>query len=220
MTGHYRARFAASARIPDFSAKDLYFPEIERTRSILSAFINFVKFAEQCQPFVFGLREKSLKAIEERDAVASELAQLKSKLKAAKEQMAKDEPRCDELRKENNSITAHLRATKEIQTGLVTDIEGLKTEKAALIQRKAGPCRVFALLNCILTIMPGIFELRNCHGNRLNNSYPLSDSTISGAYKAHYSHDGHDRNRGQTDRRGSRSKSKGPASQDHHVVQH
>jgi kinetochore protein Nuf2 len=133
-----RTRFAASARIPDFSAKDLSAPDPDRTRSILSAFINFIKFTEQCGPFVSRLREKSTKAMDEREAVSLELTEIETKLQDLKAQMALDQPRCEELKKENAGLTAHLMATKEMQGALVKDIETLKKEKAAVLQRKAG----------------------------------------------------------------------------------
>jgi kinetochore protein Nuf2 len=95
-----------------------------------------VKFVEQCQPFVLRLREGSNKAIEEREEVANELADLQTQLAELKAQRAEDEPRCDVLRSENAAITAHLMATKEMQMALVKDIETLKIEKAGVLQRK------------------------------------------------------------------------------------
>lgn len=59
------------------------------------------------------------------------------KLKVLKEQMAEDEPMCEQLKKENAGITAHLMATKEIQVALVKDIEALKEERAGVLQQKA-----------------------------------------------------------------------------------
>lgn len=79
---YHLTRFANAARIMDFSAKDLYLPDAERTRFILSAFINFVKFAEQCTPFVTNLRDRSTTIIEERERVAQDLAALQHKLGA------------------------------------------------------------------------------------------------------------------------------------------
>ncbi|KAH7913923.1 Nuf2 family-domain-containing protein [Hygrophoropsis aurantiaca] len=133
---YHLTRFANAARIMDFSAKDLYAPEPERTRFILSAFINFVKFAEQCGPFINGLREKATSLIEEREQISQELATMQHKISVLKAQRAKDEPKCEELRLENAAITAHLRATKEVHQSVVKDIETLKIEKASLLSRK------------------------------------------------------------------------------------
>lgn len=68
----------------DFSAKDIHLPDPERTRFILSAFINFVKFAEQCTPFVTNLRDQSSSIIDEREQVAHELTALQHKLNTLK----------------------------------------------------------------------------------------------------------------------------------------
>ncbi|KAF8840994.1 hypothetical protein BDN67DRAFT_967767 [Paxillus ammoniavirescens] len=133
---YHLTRFANAARIMDFSAKDLHLPDPERTRFILSAFINFVKFAEQCAPFISNLRDQSTTVIEEREHLAQELAALQHKLNTLKAQRAKDEPKCEELRAENAAITAHLVATKETTQGVVKDIEALKIEKANVILKK------------------------------------------------------------------------------------
>ena len=68
----------------DFSAKDLSFPEPERTRSIFSAFINLVKFSEQCESFITGLREKSAAVAAERDKTTSDLMQSEEKVQEVK----------------------------------------------------------------------------------------------------------------------------------------
>ncbi|KIO13148.1 hypothetical protein M404DRAFT_992722 [Pisolithus tinctorius Marx 270] len=133
---YHLTRFANAARIMDFSSKDLYNPEPERTRFILSAFINFVKFAEQCTPFTSGLRDKSITVMEEREQVAQELAAVQHKLSALKAQRAKDEPKCEELRTENAAITAHLMVTKETTQKVVKEIEALKVEKASVLSKK------------------------------------------------------------------------------------
>ncbi len=66
--------------MPDFSGKDILTPTAERTRLILSAFINFVKFSEQCMPFVEKLRGKAANLIQERENVSSERARLEAQL--------------------------------------------------------------------------------------------------------------------------------------------
>ncbi|KAG9318295.1 Nuf2 family-domain-containing protein [Chiua virens] len=135
---YHLTRFANAARIMDFSAKDLYLPDPERTRFILSAFINFVKFAEQCTPFITNLRDQSTTIIEEREQVAQELATFQHKLNILKTQRAKDEPKCEELRAENAAITAHLMAAKETSQSVAKGIEALKIDKASIILKKEG----------------------------------------------------------------------------------
>jgi kinetochore protein Nuf2 len=49
---------------------------------------------------------------------------------------AKDEPRCEELRSENSSLTARMFATKEVQGVVVQAVETLKTEKSDVLKRK------------------------------------------------------------------------------------
>ncbi|EIW87189.1 hypothetical protein CONPUDRAFT_161784 [Coniophora puteana RWD-64-598 SS2] len=140
------ARFAAAARITDFSSKDMAYPDAERTRFILSAFINFVKFTEQCEPFVANLRQRAEQVVDEREAAASARAQIEGRLNALKAKRAEDEPRVDALRRENGHLTAHLLATKETTKAISKDIEALKVEKAAVLARKEGVLADTALL--------------------------------------------------------------------------
>ena len=62
----------------DFSARDLYFPESDRMRAILSAFINFIKFSEQNEAFLLRLREQSSALLKERHIVTDETAELET----------------------------------------------------------------------------------------------------------------------------------------------
>lgn len=80
----HRQRFANAAKINDFSSKDLYFPDPDRTRSIFSAFINFIKFSEQSEAFINRLREQSTAVIRERQVVTEEIQDLQEKMEAFK----------------------------------------------------------------------------------------------------------------------------------------
>jgi kinetochore protein Nuf2 len=52
--------------------------------------------------------------------------------------MAEDEPRCEQLREENAALRAKMFATKEFQMSVVQEIENLRAEKTALIERKVS----------------------------------------------------------------------------------
>jgi len=57
-------------------------PERERTIDLLSAFINFIKFTEQCcDSFVKGLRDKSAAMIVERDQVSVALQESQERIR-------------------------------------------------------------------------------------------------------------------------------------------
>ncbi|KAG6816946.1 hypothetical protein H0H87_001461 [Tephrocybe sp. NHM501043] len=144
-----------AARVEDFNAKDIASPERERTLILLSAFINFVKFTEQyCNTFVKDLRDRSEAIIVERAQISEQLAELERNIDALKfvmlslceappdrprpsrAKIAEDEPRCEQLRNENNALRAKMIATKEFQTAAVQEVEKLKAEKNALVKRK------------------------------------------------------------------------------------
>ncbi|PSS30908.1 hypothetical protein PHLCEN_2v2533 [Hermanssonia centrifuga] len=50
--------------------------------------------------------------------------------------LAEDEPRCDELRKENDQLTEYLMNCRERQMGLLETVKSLKQERSGLTQRK------------------------------------------------------------------------------------
>lgn len=77
-------RLADAAKFSDFTAKDLTAPDPSRTRNILSAFINFIKFTEQCQPFINSLRSESARLAEERATVSRQLDITRRELAAAR----------------------------------------------------------------------------------------------------------------------------------------
>jgi len=77
----HRTRFAKAARVEDFSSRDLFSPERERTTILLSAFINFVKFTEQyCDSFLKDLRERSDALIIQRDDAAEQLKEIQERI--------------------------------------------------------------------------------------------------------------------------------------------
>ncbi|KAI0736553.1 Nuf2 family-domain-containing protein [Fomitopsis betulina] len=135
---YHLQRFANAARFHDFTAKDIYAPEPERTRAIFSAFINFVKFCEQCEVFISGLRERSSAVIEERDRVAQRLVETKQKIVSIKAKRAEDEPKCEQLRQENTSMTEQLIKYKETQHAFLEKLEKLKQDIENLLQHKEG----------------------------------------------------------------------------------
>ena len=60
--------------------KDLVFPEPERTRSVLSAIINFIKFCEEREIFLRKLRDQSIAALDEREKLAEQAVELKQRI--------------------------------------------------------------------------------------------------------------------------------------------
>jgi len=63
---------------------DLVSPNFVRTRTILSAIINFGRFSEERLPFVEGLQQQYTKASEERDDLKHEIEEMRQKLDAHK----------------------------------------------------------------------------------------------------------------------------------------
>lgn len=60
--------------------RDLVLPEPERTRNILSAIINFIKFAEERGSFLKKLRDQSISGFEEKERMTHMVAELRQKI--------------------------------------------------------------------------------------------------------------------------------------------
>ncbi|KAH9857774.1 Nuf2 family-domain-containing protein [Lenzites betulinus] len=129
-------RLAHAAKIEDFSAKDLYFPEPDRTRAVFSAFINFIKFTEQSEAFIHRLRNQSTAVVKERQAVLEETEDLEQKMSEFKVKREEDEPKCEALRLENVALMEQVISYKDRQMGLLQDIESSKQQKAGLVAEK------------------------------------------------------------------------------------
>nr|GAT58016.1 predicted protein [Mycena chlorophos] len=131
------ARLARAARSDEFSATDLHAPTKDRTLRHLSAFINFVKFTEQfCYPFVAKLQDSSEKIVHEHERVTRKLNEVTEEINKLKAKMAEDEPKCEQLRAQASELRARLFANKQVQVETVDQVEKLKAEKTALVQRK------------------------------------------------------------------------------------
>jgi len=152
-------RLAHAARVTDFSMKDLVFPESERTRSILSAIINFIKFCEEREVFLKKLRDQSSAALEERKSVAAQVAEMKRKITEIKQQREKDEPRCQELQEENARLTTGLIEAKSAQGSLLNEFNSLKKNKSALSTQRESLVREIELTtNAINSIRSRIVQ--------------------------------------------------------------
>ena len=77
---HGRSRLATAAKVPDFSSKDIFLPTSQRTRIILSAMINFIKFSEQCLPVVQKVRKKAEDLAQESESLTRDHARLETQL--------------------------------------------------------------------------------------------------------------------------------------------
>jgi kinetochore protein Nuf2 len=104
-------------------------------------------------PFVAKVSGKTADLIQERENVSDELSRLEAQLaqlkcdlclpfpqsylkRSYRAKRAEDEPRLHDIRQENASITSQLIAYKDTQGRLLKDVESLKAEKSALVQRK------------------------------------------------------------------------------------
>ncbi|TDL15664.1 hypothetical protein BD410DRAFT_101642 [Rickenella mellea] len=133
---HHIQRIAMAARVQDFSMKDLVAPETQRTRLILSAFVNFIRFAEEREVFLKELRDKSLRTIEERDRMKQQVEELRAAIEKQKLEAEKSRPQCSALKQENEELRKGLLDTKGDLNKVVDEVAELRDKKKALSRQK------------------------------------------------------------------------------------
>ena len=70
------------AKIPDFDLRDIATPEPHRTRSHLSALINFIRFIEEQEPYLSSVRSRSSALVQDRERVAKASFEVQQKVSA------------------------------------------------------------------------------------------------------------------------------------------
>ncbi|KAL5482632.1 NUF2 [Sanghuangporus weigelae] len=144
---HHVQRLCHAARVQDFSMRDLVFPEPERTRNILSAIINFIKFAEERAPFLKKLRDQSSSALEERDQTKQKVEEMRRKIAEIKKQREADEPKRLALRQENEELKKQMVRIKDAKTEVSREVDARKKDKSALSRQKENIQREVELVS-------------------------------------------------------------------------
>ncbi|KAL5501596.1 NUF2 [Sanghuangporus vaninii] len=144
---HHVQRLGHAARVQDFSMRDLVFPEPERTRNILSAIINFIKFAEERAPFLKKLRDQSSSALEERDRTKQKVEEMRQKIAEIKKQREADEPKRLALKQENEELKKRMVRIKDAKTEVSREVDARKKDKSALSRQKENIQREVELVS-------------------------------------------------------------------------
>ncbi|EJC97997.1 uncharacterized protein FOMMEDRAFT_143487 [Fomitiporia mediterranea MF3/22] len=152
---HHVQRLAHMARVQDFSMRDLVFPEPERTRNILSAIINFIKFAEERAPFLKKLRDRSVSALSEKERTAQRVAELKQKIDEIQKQREKDEPRFKALKQENEQLEKVIEAVVLAKHEVAREVDMRKKEKSVLNRQREGIIREVELVTSAINSARG-----------------------------------------------------------------
>ncbi|KAH8114618.1 Nuf2 family-domain-containing protein [Phellopilus nigrolimitatus] len=138
---HHTQRLGHAARVQDLTMRDLVSPEPERTRNIMSAIINFVKFVEERGGFLRKLRDQSTSALEERERMQHKVAELKQKIAEIKKQRQADEPRCLALRKDNDQIGINILAIQNAKAQVSREVDARKKDKSELSRQRENLMR-------------------------------------------------------------------------------
>lgn len=148
-------RLGHAARVENICMRDLIFPEPERTRNILSAIINFIKFAEERGTFLKKLRDQSTSALDERERLTHEIAEIKKKIEEIKTQREADAPRCLQLTEENNKIMARVLELQNARAEVSKEVEARKKDKSALSRQRENLNREIELATTAINTTRG-----------------------------------------------------------------
>lgn len=120
-------------QVPRFSMSDLMRPTAQRTRIILSAVINFMRFHEEQAPLFDQLSEHSQNLAKRRMDIAAKHMALAEELNSIKLYREEQEPEVALLRDENRSLAAELKELKAKGDLLNHEMTKLKQGKADVL---------------------------------------------------------------------------------------
>lgn len=133
--------FYQTCGITDFSLMDMLRPEPARTRKILSAVVNYIRFREQraneLETYVAqaSVKLEELRAAEDENiAISNQITDLKNQLETNVDTNGKSKPSLKELNIYNGKVENELRKLKKIQESLTNEHAQYKNEKHRLIQ--------------------------------------------------------------------------------------
>jgi kinetochore protein Nuf2 len=140
------------AKIPDFDLRDIATPEPHRTRSHLSAFINLIRFIEEQEQYLASIRSRSSALVQDRERVVKATLEIQQKVSAIRcvwplsstsdidttlsAKHKELEPKCEDLRKENEDGKTKLLLLKNLHNKLTKESDQIKQEKAEQRRRK------------------------------------------------------------------------------------
>jgi kinetochore protein Nuf2 len=120
--------------VRDFSLNDIFKPDSDRLRVILSNVINFLRYRacklEQTDALIARgeqTRDAIERLTEENELLAARVAEKRA-------QQKREEPQTEQATRENQQLTEQLRNFKKTQTRVTNDVDKLKEEKKALVR--------------------------------------------------------------------------------------
>ncbi|EGV63207.1 hypothetical protein CANTEDRAFT_130718 [Yamadazyma tenuis ATCC 10573] len=133
--------FFQTCGIYDFSLIDMVRPEPYRTRRILSAVVNFIRFREDRASEIEGLATSAYDGLEVLRQTEVENIELSNKINIMKDRLernidenGKSKPTLKEVNVYNSKMENELRKLKKVQESLTEDHFQYKSDKSRLIQ--------------------------------------------------------------------------------------
>eukprot|EP00850_Spirogloea_muscicola_P000885 SM000003S11130 [mRNA] locus=s3:1138193:1140561:+ [translate_table: standard] len=133
------------AGVEDFTLRDLYKPEANRTMRNLAAIINFARFREERLDRYQELQSKSDALLEKKQALEEANMQLAAELKQMEVARAAEEPAVAALEAETQDLVSQIAGLNKHQAQLAAEVRTLKQTATELSDKVAN--EKFLLLN-------------------------------------------------------------------------
>lgn len=156
------SRFYQTCGIEDFSLMDLTRPEPFKTRRILSAVVNFVRFRERNSSGVDDLLAKGDNAVEKLKVLDQDITSLQNKIEEITNILKANES-VRQVQLYNSKVEVQFRRLKKRQDAIAEEHEQNRAEKQKLVQR------VEELEYLIEELIEDIAKLKECDQIDINS---------------------------------------------------
>ncbi|KIY70025.1 hypothetical protein CYLTODRAFT_420115 [Cylindrobasidium torrendii FP15055 ss-10] len=134
---HHITRVTKASGIDDFLMGDLIAPKPGRTQRVLSAIVNFLKYAmQECGPHVTAMEKEAEAKNAELAQSYQELEAARKELQDAKAKIAAEEPICEKHRKHIAELKAKILFLRDQHGSVAQDLQLLRDQKKELVARK------------------------------------------------------------------------------------
>lgn len=123
-----------AAGMHDFSIRDIFKPDHQRTRRALSAIINFGKWREQKLRVFSDLQDAQQRTREEHSALTAQRQLLLAQLSALESQRSVDDVAAVAIERENNALLEEIKSLNTQQTQMQERLRDQKSQSAHLLE--------------------------------------------------------------------------------------
>ena len=126
-----------AAGVHDFSIRDIYRPDSQRTKKNLSALINFAKFREEKITFYHELNEQSERLLENRAGFDIDIRMVQKKLEHKLRGRIEENEKCNALNASANQLSHIITNKHDDSRSLHAELRSIKHRISQCVERRA-----------------------------------------------------------------------------------